>query len=130
MSLFPKTHIYTVHINPSQTQAVEKAVFVREGFNLMAFIFGALWALYHRMGWETAFIAIVVALFMVAGKQQLLDEISLNILKMVFYFIIGLQANDLRRNALSRKGYIMSEVVVSDNELRAQQRYFDRVLPA
>lgn len=130
MLFFSKTKIYTVHINPSKTNALEKAVFIREGFNFFAFIFGVFWALYHRMWWLAICLAVVVAFFGAAEELKWLDTITLAILQLAFNLIIGYQANDLRRAELSRRGYIMSDVVVSDNELCAQQRYFDRVLAA
>lgn len=130
MLFFPKTQIYTVHINPSKVNALEKAIFIREGFNFFAFIFGVFWALYHQMWWLAVCLAVVVASFAAAEEFKLLDTITLAILQLAFNLIIGYQANDLRRAALVRSGYVMSDVVVSDNELRAQQRYFDRILAA
>lgn len=130
MSLLPKTQIYTVHIDPSKPNSVEKAVFVREGFNFFAFIFVILWALYHRMWLVVLGMAIMAGLFAWVEEAKVLDKVSLAILQLAFQAIIGFYGNDLRRWWLSRRGYIMTDVVVSDNELRAQQRYFDRVLTA
>lgn len=125
-----KPKIYTVHINPSETNAIEKAVFIREGFNIFAFLFGMFWAAYHRMWLMAIALVIIMAFFGSAEELKWFDAASLAIIHLTFNFIIGFQANDLRRTHLSRRGYIMSDVVVSDNELRAQQRYFDRVLAA
>lgn len=125
-----KTQIYTVHINPAKAHPIEKSIFVREGFNLTAFIFGIIWSFYNRMWWETAFIVIITILFGLARELKWLDLESIMILQFAFNFIVGLQANDWRRGSLSRRGYIMSDIVVSSDELSAQQRYFDRVLAA
>ncbi len=130
MALFQKTHIYTVHINPSWSHAVEKAVFIREGFNFMAFIFGTFWALYNRMWLEALFIAVPVVLLGATDKQDWLDDASLAVLNIAVSFVIGLWANDLRRAYLARRGYIMSGVVVSEGEMAAQQRYFEHVAAA
>ena len=128
--LFSKTKIYTVHIDPSQERSAEKAVFIREGFSLFAFLFGTIWALYNRL-WLVAIIvtAVLIALTTADHKDWLSGQ-TVMILNFAFTLIIGLSANDLRRAALGRKGYITSDVVVSDSELLAQQRYFDRVLTA
>lgn len=126
----PSTQIYTVHIDPSKANPVEKAVFIREGFNLFALIFGVFWALYHRMWLIALVLTVVVVSFGLAEEAKLLDKVSLTILQVSFNIFIGFQGNDLRRWWLSKRGYIMSDVVVSDNELRAQQRYFDRILTA
>lgn len=130
MSLFSKPQIYTVHINPAQEHAMEKALFVREGFNFAGFFFGILWALYMRMWRVAGLIFLVVTILAIAEDLKLVDNVTLAILQVAFSVIVGFQANDWRRSTLARSGYIMSDVVVSDNKLRAQQRYFDRVLAA
>ncbi len=127
MSLFSKPQIYTVHINPANNNAVEKAVFVREGFNFYAFVFGVLWALYYRIWGFALFLVFLIFFFAVAEYVKWLDRDSLAIIHLAFNLLVGYHANDCRRASLARRGYIMSDVVVSDNELRAQQRYFDRV---
>ncbi|MEK6745786.1 MAG: DUF2628 domain-containing protein [Pseudomonadota bacterium] len=130
MFLLPRTQIYTVHIDPSKPNSVENAVFIREGFNFFAFIFGILWALYHRIWLVAVGLIIISGLFAFSEEAKLLDKMSLAILQVAVQAIIGFYGNDWRRWTLARRGYIMSDVVVSDNELRAQQRYFDRVLTA
>lgn len=130
MAFFPKDYIYTVHINPSNYHAVEKAVFVREGFDFMAFVFGVFWFLYNRMWLEALYVAVPVILLGAADKQNWLDDTSLAVLNLAMSFIIGAWANDLRRASLARRGYIMSDVVVGEGEIAAQQRYFERVVAA
>lgn len=130
MFFLPKTQIYTVHINPSKSNAMEKAVFVREGFNIFAFIFVILWALYQRMWLVVLGMVVISVLFASVEEAKLLDKLSIATLQLTFQVIVGLYANDLRRWSLARRGYILADVVVSDNELLAQQRYFDRVLAA
>ncbi len=130
MALLPKTKIYTVHINLNQEHAVEKAIFVREGFNFMAFIFGIAWALYHKMWFYSFIIGITMTLLGAANEQNWLQDDTILVLNTALNVIIGLWANDLRRNHLANKGYIISDIVVSDNELAAQQRYFERMMTA
>ncbi len=130
MFFLPKTYIYTVHINPSKPNPMEKAVFVREGFNIFAFIFVILWALYQRMWLVVLGMVVISILFASIEEAKLLDKLSIATLQLTFQVIVGLYANDLRRWTLARHGYILADVVVSDNELLAQQRYFDRVLAA
>jgi hypothetical protein len=130
MSVMSQTKIFTVHINPSLSYASEKPEFVREVFNIYAFIFGTLWALYNRLWIEAFMIFMVIATLAIADQRNWLDAQYIMVLNIAFSTIIGFQANDLKRGALARRGYVMSDVVVGDNELRAQQRYFDRMLAA
>lgn len=126
----PKMRIYTVHINPSLPHPMERAVFIHEGFSFFAFLFGVFWALYHRL-WFVAFIlAAVIFLFGALDNMKLLDNISLLVLQLASDVIVGMWANDWYRATLARRGYITSDVVVGDSELRAKQRYFDNVLAA
>jgi hypothetical protein len=125
-----KMRIYTVHINPSLPHPMEKAVFIHEGFNFFAFVFGVFWALYHRL-WSLAFIlAAVIFLFGIADHMKLLDNASLLVLQLTSDVVVGMWANNWYRAILTRRGYITSDIVVSDSELRAKQRYFDNALPA
>lgn len=128
MGLFSSPKIYTVHINPNQPHAGEKPIFIREGFNIIAFLFGVFWALYNRMWLEAFVIFAVLFSISLAREYHNLDEITAGILQFSVNILIGFQANDLRRANLAKRGYIMSDIVVSDNELRAQQRYFERAL--
>lgn len=97
--------IYTVHIrrhalNPDCDLAV-----VKEGFNWAAFLFSGLWALSKRM-W-------IIGLLMFAVGGVLEGALSLSgandltrwIVHFGYVIVIGLTANDLRRQALERAGF-------------------------
>lgn len=128
MSLFSKASVYTVHVDSSQSHAGEKAVFVKEGFDFVAFLFPPLWALYNRL-WSVAFVIIAVTVFFgVADEMNWIDYESLTVLQMAFNLSLGLWANDLRRIFLAQKGYITVDVVISSDETSAQQRYFERMV--
>lgn len=125
-----KTKIYTVHINPALENPLEKAVFVREGFNLMAFVLGVVWALYNRLWMEAIFLVTIMVFLGAADEKNWLSASTVMVLNFAVNAVVGLWANDMRRANLSRRGYIMSDVVVSNSELSAQQRYFERVAVA
>lgn len=128
--MFGAMRIYTVHIDPEEVGAAQKPVFVREGFNIFAFLFGAFWALYHRL-WQPFFLILLLnGALMFAGKEQLISTTSLSILQLSVNVFFGLQGNDWIRSGLTRRGYILADVAVADSLLRAQQRYFDRYLLA
>ncbi len=131
MFFAPKMKIYTVHIKPSDaegTEGAESAIFVREGFSWRAFLFNILWLIYHRLWVAALGVAVVISLLGAAEDKEWLDASSLFILQLAFNLIIGYQANDWRRSDLARRGYIISDIVVSDGEIRAQQRYFEQMV--
>jgi len=127
MIFCPKIQIYTVHVNPALPSAAEQAVFVREGFCWLAFIFGIAWTLYHRLWLVSALIAAAVIVLGEGEKQNLFTSSGFLILQFALSFFIGLNANDWRREALARRGYLTYDVVASDSDFHAKQRYFERL---
>ncbi|MEZ5692179.1 MAG: DUF2628 domain-containing protein [Rickettsiales bacterium] len=127
MSLFSKTNIYTVHIDPSHNRSVENAVFIREGFNFLAFVVAPIWALYNRMWLEFFLIMVFTIILTVVSETGYMNEVSIGFINLGFNFAIGSWAGDIQRYRLSRKGYILSDVVVSSDEIAAQQRYFENI---
>jgi len=124
----PKMRIFTVHIKPELENANEKTVFIPEGFSWKALIFGVGWTLYHRLWLVSIAIAAVSGGVMYADEYGYISEASAVILQIALSIYIGFSANDWRRDKLTRQGFITSEVVASDNQMRAQQRYFEQVL--
>jgi hypothetical protein len=121
--------LYSVHLNPAAARPYETAEFVPEGFNLWAFLFGPLWALYQRL-WALAFL-----LFCLNGILSVLMQhfgfstMSGYVLQMGIQLMVGFQANDARRAILARRGYIVADVVAAHTLLHAEQRFYDRYLP-
>lgn len=130
MFFFPKTRVFTVHRKPSDDFKLEQTIFIPEGFNIIAFIFSFIWMLYHKMWFHALLVFFIVSLLGLAEEQKWFSYATISILQVAFSFIVGFHANDWRRAQLASKGYISDDVVVSDNDTRARQRYFDRVLTA
>lgn len=124
-----RMRIYTVHINPRKKNPYENPIFVEESFNWYAFIFHWLWALSHRL-WLVAFgLLMFWGIINYLSFTQILHPAAVFSLQVGFQIYIGFQANDWRRNKLKKQGYIISDIVTSDNLVGAEQRYFDRYYP-
>ncbi len=124
-----RIRVYTVHVNPAQANAYEAAEFVEEGFNWKAFLFGALWALYHRL-WQPALYVVVVNMLI----AQLLTGGMIThtggvVLQLGVQMLVGFYANDWRRARLQRRNYLTADIVAGDSLLRAEQRFFERYFP-
>ncbi len=118
--------IYTVHIKPDMLHAIEKPEFVREGFNIFAFLFSGLWALSQKLWWQAALlIGLYVLMGLLASRGFIQLETSA-LANLGIQLIAGLQGNDWVRARLSRSGYVLADIAVADTALRAQQRYFER----
>lgn len=122
------TRLYSVHLNPKEARPYESPVFVPEGFNFYAFIFGAFWALYHRIWLPAAiFIGLTICVKLASSYGEL-SIASTFILDLGIRLMIGMAANDLRRETLEKRGWITSDVVIAGNLLEAERRYYDRHL--
>lgn len=128
--MFKGMKIYTVHIKPGMAAAQQRPVFIKEGFNFWAFLLTLLWTLYNRL-WLASLLlfAFNVVLFIML-KNHMLSMYSVGAINFGFHLIIGFLANDWLRAKLARRGYIMADISASDTLLRAEQRYFERVLVA
>lgn len=121
--------LYSVHIDPSAPRPYETAEFIAEGFNFWAFVFSAMWALYQRL-WILGFILICLNVAIAGMAEQFgFSPVSLYVLQMGLQLMVGFQANDSRRIALAKKGYIVADMVAAHTLLHAEQRFYDRYLP-
>lgn len=128
--MFGNPCIYTVHINPAEERPWESPRFVREGFNLWAFAFGAFWAFYHRL-WLVALVYIAAEVGLQAVAEEMgLHPLSLAALQLGMQLIFGFLADELLRQKYRAEGYIIGDIVTGASPVAAQQRYFERVLQA
>ena len=51
------------------------------------------------------------------------------VLNLGIRLLVGFQANDARRIALTKRGYIVADMVAAHTLLHAEQRFYDRYLP-
>ncbi len=129
MSIFG-AKIYTVHVDPDSAHPYEKPVFIREGFNIFAFMFMALWMLYQRI-WLAAAVLIVFEIAMMKlDEAGIFSPLSISIMHLAVQVLVGFHANDLQRARLRRKGYVVADIATGDSLLRAEQRFFERYLAA
>lgn len=127
MSLLRGMKIYTVHIPANDQNAQEKAVFLREGFNWMAFLFTGLWALYHRLWLLVLYIVLFNVALMSLEQEAIISSSGAITIQLGFQVLVGFHANDWLRAKLAKRGYIMADISAADSLLRAEQRYFERL---
>ena len=125
---------YTVHL-PARDEggedgALGRAVFVREGFNWLAFFFAPFWALAEGL-WLAAIVLIgslaaIVVVPHVLGLGALLPVIF----GLGYGVLAGMSGNDLRRAGLAVRGYRLVEVVAAPSRAQALIRYAEATMPA
>lgn len=115
------TRLYTVHLGRDDGELK----LVREGFNWPAFLFSVPWALWHRM-WLVALI-FAAAQGLLGGGLLLagLGQVSQAAASLGLAVLIGYGADELRRNALERRGYTFEDVVCADSLDMAERRVLD-----
>jgi|GEM_PF-86392 len=115
---------YTVHANASVPKAEDRVRFVKEGMARWAIVSPLLWFLYHRMWWEAAAYFGLSILIAVAGEALGIEETLTVLMGFGVQLLVALEANDLRRVALARRGYQPIAIVHGSDEEEAEARFF------
>ncbi len=123
---------FTVHVPADladDAARAERTVFVREGFDWAAFLFGPLSLLYRRL-WRAAFAwaAAAIALFAVAAAFDLSGPPRL-LIYLVLAVLTGLEAAEARRRALGRAGFLPAALVSDGSRDGAERRFFAETAP-
>ena len=104
----------------------ERFRFVRDGFSWLAFLFGPVWMLVHRL-W-LAFVGYVVLIGVIAVGATVfgIAEGAVTLASLVLALLIGFEAATLRRRKLLWKRWRDLGVVVANDRETAERRFFDR----
>ncbi|MCW2308701.1 DUF2628 domain-containing protein [Rhodobium gokarnense] len=105
-----------------------KTAFVKDGFSWAALFFAPLWALYHGL-WLVLTCWIVISLA-IGAVGDFFSMGAGQVLSLAFSLLFALEANQLRRWTLQRRGWQLSGVVVGRDREEYERRYFDRLLAA
>jgi hypothetical protein len=116
--------VWTVH-TPPEARRLRRAgriegrlpALVPEGFAWTAFLFGLPWLLWHRLWLEA--VIYVAALAILAA---LLPVKPLAVAALAVQWLLGAQAQDIRRAALARRGFRQAHVVAEGDADRAMAR--------
>jgi hypothetical protein len=118
---------YTVHIpvdEIARDAALERSVFVQDGWSWSAFLFGALWLVWHRH-WGMGLLVLVLHIALLFGLFALpIGEGARAGAMLLLAILWGLEGSSLRRKALSRAGYAEQGLVVGKDRDALEQRYF------
>jgi hypothetical protein len=118
--------LYTVYLPRAGVAgpALDDAVFVRDGFHVWAFLFGVLWCLWRGL-WLPA-LALVVLRCLVFGLGYLLglSPTAQVLAQLVISLFVGIEAPDLRRWALRRRGHAEAGTVAAADLADAERRFF------
>ena len=124
-----KMSVYTIHEPPLRAADTapdpERFAFVRDGFEVWAFVLAPLWMLWHRM-WLVLVGYVVVSVGLDAAMVFLgASRFAMAVVGLVISLLIGLEASTLRRVTLSRRGWKNAGIVSGDDREDAERRFFD-----
>ena len=117
-----KTCSYTVHLSGYNSD--HGLVLVKEGFCWLCFFATVPWAVFHRMWLEAVILTFLQIILVIACQSAMLTVTAQVIALFSFALVFGYLADEIRRSFLSRKGYLLEEVVIEQNIDRATQRVF------
>lgn len=118
--------IYTVYTKPGD--GLENAIFVKEGFSLLAAILRGFWAFYHKM-WFTGIILFAVEFSLqVIQNKNYLDYNIIEAIKFGFLLMVGANFSDFYTYILTRRGYVLDEVILAQNEEEARYKFLSGML--
>jgi hypothetical protein len=116
--------LYTVLLpgDPQVDSDPMAAVFVKEGFSWPAFFFAPVWLIFRRLWLVLA--GYIVAVVVVGGIGDVLGDGFTGPALVLIHFLFALEANELRRWTLARRGYRLATVVEGRRLEEAEIRYF------
>ena len=121
--------VFTVHEPPEgRANRFEAITLVKEGFCWPALFIPAIWMIWHRMWWVLlGWLVIGVGL---AAIGEVFKETSfvVGILSFAFSIWVALEANELRRWSLARKGWRLLGIAAGRDREEAEQSFFRRHL--
>jgi hypothetical protein len=123
--------IYTVHLPPGaerDTRALRDAVFVREGFAPLAYVFGPFWLLAHGLWLSALVTGVAYGVLMVLLAAVKVPSIAMLGVHLLLALLFGLEARTLLRRSLRRRGLQDVAVVRARSRDDAEQRFFDAVI--
>ena len=115
--------IYTVHELPGAPLDGAGIMLVKEGFSFPAFAFSWAWLLWHRL-WVALCIWIGLTATLSFAMQIAFGAGAAMACSLALQFLLGAEANDIRRWTLARKGYRELGVTGGGSLEEAERNFF------
>lgn len=111
-------------VRPSRLshEDADRIVFIKDGFSWPALILPILWILWHRLwlvllGYLAAAVAVEAAALTAGGPWAAISGV-------MFAILFGLEANNLRRWTLERRGWTFAAAMAGADRDEAEARFF------
>ncbi|MCW2284245.1 hypothetical protein M2323_003618 [Rhodoblastus acidophilus] len=119
--------LYSVYQPAGTLDAAERAVFVRQGFDRLAFLLTPVWALRHRLWRMLGLWALWTVIVGVLASTLRLDAAVAALVYSLGALAFGYEADRAREDALSRRGMLLQGLSLGETSRDAERIYFDRI---
>ena len=116
--------VFNIYLRGSAT-APSDAAAIKEGFCWPAFLFGPVWALWHRMWFSAATIAASYTLMMVGLSVAGVNASMANTFIIGAAALVGFAANGWRQNAMMGNGWRLAGLSAAADTDTALRRFID-----
>jgi len=120
--------VYTVHEPPSRAAddavELERLKFVRDGFSVLAFLFGPFWMAWHRLWLVLICYLVIMGGFDAAMAALGAPPTTIFIAGLLIAFLVGLEAATLRRFTLALRGWRQVGLASGESREAAERRFF------
>ena len=116
--------IYVVMAPAGEGEAPEKAVFLRDGFSIAAFVFGPLWLFWNRAYLAAALWLALLTTLALGGTALGVRPEATGLLNLALSLALGFEGVRLVIRALERRGFRQSAIVACDNAQEAEEVFF------
>ena len=106
--------------------AAAQTILLPDCFSRVAFVFGPLWLLWHRVWRGLIGYATIVVLTLWASRWLDLHSAPLLAAPTLLALYLGLEGQSLRRQALERRGFRLVDIVSARNREEAERAFFSR----
>ena len=106
--------IFSIYLRSNHQDKIDDLKVIKSGFSFYAFIFGALWFLYHKMWFEFAFLFAINLLLMSFSSN--ISSFDFVIIELVLSFFIGLNANYWYCLKLAKNKYNLFNIIMAKNK--------------
>lgn len=124
-----RTTLYTVHEAPGcqrDPEGAARVIFLKDGMSVPAFLFPALWLLWHRLWLGLLMYAGVMIAMSVLTAKAGMSGGWLMLIALLPNIWIALEGNDMRRRKLARKGYRQTAAIRAEDLDEAEVLFFAR----
>jgi hypothetical protein len=122
--------LYSVYQPADAGDSAERAVFIRQGFDRMAFVLTPVWAVWRRLWLMLALWALWTASVGVLAWALRLDGAVSTLVYLLGALVFGFEADRAREAALSRRGMLLQGLALGETAGDAERTYFDRLAGA